>query len=233
MAGTRMTTEGCAKPAASARLISARQVPNLVTILRIVLVAPAAWFLWHDQVGYALALIAVAGLSDAVDGELARRFNWRTRFGAIADPAADKLLVVVIFAALAIQGHLPVWLLTVVVARDVVILSGALTYRRLFGHLDIEPMLLSKINTGSQVVLLILLLVARIEVEPLAAICAAIVEPTGFVVVAVFSATSGAQYVIVWSRRAKLAARRKRAIAQARQGPARRGPARRGPADTA
>ena len=207
-----MTTDDKREAAAAERLLSLRQVPNLVTILRIALVAPAAWFLWHDQVGYALGLIAVAGVSDAVDGELARRFNWRTRFGAIADPTADKLLVVVVFAVLAIQGHLPLWLLAVVVLRDVVIVSGALTYRRLFGHLDIEPTLLSKINTGSQVVMLILLLVARTGVEPLATVCAFIVAPTGFVLVGAFSVISGTQYVVVWSRRAKLAARRQQII---------------------
>ena len=207
-----MTTDDKREAAAAERLFSLRQVPNLVTILRIALVAPAAWFLWHDQVGYALGLIAVAGVSDAVDGELARRFNWRTRFGAIADPTADKLLVVVVFAVLAIQGHLPLWLLAVVVLRDVVIVSGALTYRRLFGHLDIEPTLLSKVNTGSQVVMLILLLMARTGVEPLATVCAFIVAPTGFVLVGAFSVISGTQYVVVWSRRAKLAARRQQII---------------------
>ena len=207
-----MTNDDKREAAAAERLFSLRQVPNLVTILRIALVAPAAWFLWHDQVGYALGLIAVAGVSDAVDGELARRFNWRTRFGAIADPTADKLLVVVVFAVLAIQGHLPLWLLAVVVLRDVVIVSGALTYRRLFGHLDIEPTLLSKINTGSQVVMLILLLVARTGVEPLATVCAFIVAPAGFVLVGAFSVISGTQYVVVWSRRAKLASRRQQII---------------------
>lgn len=200
---------------AEERLVAMRQVPNVVTILRIVLIGPAAWFLWHDQVWWALALIALAGLSDFIDGELARRFNWRTRFGALADPTADKLLVVVVFAVLALQGHLPLWLLAVVIGRDLVIVSGAFTYRHLFGHLDIAPMLLSKINTGVQVVMVILLLVARTEFEPLATMCAAIVQPTGFVVVAVLSATTGVQYVIVWSRRAKLAARRKRALAEA------------------
>ena len=216
MATPSMTPPAQDGRTAPKRLVAMRQVPNLVTILRIVLVGPAAWLLWHDQVGYALALIALAGLSDFIDGELARRFNWRTRFGAIADPTADKLLVLAVFVVLALQEHLPLWLLAVVVGRDLVIISGALTYRRLFGHLDIEPMVLSKINTGAQVVMVILLLVARTEVEPLAAMCAAIVEPTGFVVVAVLSATSGVQYVVVWSRRARLAARRKliRAAAQ-------------------
>lgn len=203
--------------AAEGRLVALRQVPNLITMLRIVLVGPAAWLLWNDQVGWALALIALAGLSDFIDGELARRFNWRTRFGAIADPTADKLLIVVVFVVLALQEHVPLWLLTVVVGRDLVIVSGAFTYRRLFGHLDIEPMLLSKINTGAQVVMVILVLLARTELEPLATMCAIAVDPTGFVVVAVLSATSGVQYVIAWSRRAKLAARRKLALAQIRE----------------
>lgn len=213
-----MTPAGKDSAARLRGLVSLRQVPNLVTVLRILLVGPAAWMLWHDQVWYALALIAAAGVSDAIDGELARRFNWRTRFGAIADPTADKLLVVVVFTVMALKGHLPFWLLAIVITRDVVIVSGALTYRRLFGHLDIEPMVLSKINTGLQVVLLILLLLARTDVEPLAAACAAIVAPAGFIVVALVSVVSGAQYVIVWTQRAKQAAREQRAAAQTRQG---------------
>ncbi len=196
------------------RLLRARQLPNVITVARVLLVAPAAWLLWHDYVTHALVLIAIAGVSDAIDGELARRFDWRTRFGAIADPAADKLLVVVVCAVLAIKGHLPVWLLAVVVLRDIVIVSGALTYRRLFGHLDIAPTMLSKANTGLQIVTVLLVLVARTDLDPVASFCAAIVDPWAFALVAGFAVLSGGQYVAVWSHRAKLASRRKREAAE-------------------
>lgn len=192
-------------------MVATRHLPNLITVLRVFLVIPAAWLLWRDQVAEALLLIAVAGISDAIDGALARRFDWRTRFGAIVDPAADKLLIVVVCAVLAIQGHLPVWLLVVVVGRDIVIVSGALTYRRLFGDLEIAPTPLSKFNTGLQIGAVLLLLVARVDIEPVAAVSAAVVDPWALLAVAVVSVLSGGQYVIVWSRRAKLASRAQRA----------------------
>ena len=182
--------------------LAVRQLPNLVTVARVVLVVPTAWLLWHGQIVAALALIAIGGLSDAVDGELARRFDWRTRFGAIADPAADKLLIVVVFVVLAVQGHLPVWLLVVVVGRDLVIVSGALTYRFLFGELEMAPTLLSKVNTGLQIVVLLLVLVHLAGYEPAASI-AGMVDPWGFVLVGLSSTVSGIQYVLVWSWRAR------------------------------
>lgn len=190
-----------------------RQLPNLVTIARFALVFPTAWLLWHNQIVAALVLILVGGLSDAVDGELARRFDWRTRFGAIADPAADKLLVVVVFIVLAVQGHLPVWLLVLVVGRDLVIVSGALAYRILFGELEMEPTLLSKVNTALQIVVLLLVLVHIAGYEPAAGI-AAVVDPIGFVLVGVSSTVTGFQYVLVWSRRARDEHRARRAASE-------------------
>lgn len=197
--------------AAHARAGVFRYLPNVITIARMLLVVPAGWLLWNDAIVQAMVLIAVAGVSDAIDGELARRFDWRTRFGAIADPAADKLLVVVVFAVLTLKGHLPAWLLAVVVLRDVVIVSGALTYRRLFGHLDIAPTALSKANTAAQIVLLVLVLIHLAGFEPFAGY-AAFVDPAGFVAVAAIGVVSGAQYVVVWSRRARTEYRAQQAL---------------------
>lgn len=182
--------------------LAARQLPNLVTVARVALVVPTVWLLWHDHVVAALALIAIGGLSDAVDGELARRFDWRTRFGAIADPIADKLLVVAVFVVLAVQGHLPAWLLAVVIGRDLVIISGALAYRILFGELEMAPTPLSKVNTVLQIVVLALVLVHRTSFEPAAGL-AGLVDPVGFVLVGATSVVSGLHYVLVWSRRAR------------------------------
>ena len=191
-----------------------RQLPNVITIFRFLLVIPAGWLLLQDAVLAALAIIAVAGLSDALDGALARRFDWRTEFGAIADPVADKLLVMVVFTVLTVQGHLPVWLLVVVVGRDVVIVSGALTYRVLFGELEMAPMLLSKINTAAQIVVLLLTLLHLTNIAPVAA-WAGLADPAGFVLVAATGVLSGVQYVVVWSRRAQLESRRRKAAEQA------------------
>ena len=187
-----------------------RHLPNLVTVARIVLVLPTGWLLWHSATLSALILIAIAGLSDAVDGELARRFDWRTRFGAFADPAADKLLMLVVFVILTLQGHIPIWLLIVVVGRDVVIVAGAFTYRLLFGELTMAPTLLSKANTALQVLMLLLVVVAQTEF-PLAASVAAVVDPAGFIVVGASSLLSGIQYVVTWAHRAVVERRRRQA----------------------
>ena len=181
----------------------ARHLPNLITVARFVLVAPAGWLLWHGAVVEALALIAIAGISDAVDGELARRFDSRTRFGTIADPAADKLLVLVVFVVLAIQEHVPIWLVAMIVGREVVILCGALAYRSVFGNFRVVPSSLSKVNTGVQIVVLVLVLISLTDFTSLASFAAAVIDPAGFVVAGVSSVLSGIDYVIVWSRRAR------------------------------
>ena len=187
-----------------------RHLPNLVTVVRFVLVAPAGWLLWHSAVTEALVLIAIAGLSDAVDGLLARRFNWRTRFGAIADPAADKLLSLVVFVVLAMQGHVPWWLLGIVVGRDLVIVCGAFAYRQVLGNFDVEPTLLSKVHTGLLVAMLLFVLVGLADFGLVATIAAVIVDPAGFVLVGVSGVASGVHYVVVWSRRAIFGVRERR-----------------------
>ena len=180
-----------------------RQLPNAITVVRVVLVAPCGWLLWQDAIFEALTLIAIAGASDAVDGILARRFDWRTRFGAFADPAADKLLVVVVFAVLAIKGHVPLWLVAIVVGRDVVIISGAFAFRQLIGHVEMAPTLLSKMNTAAQIVILVVVLVALTDIAPVAAVAAATL-PAAFYVVAASGVVSGIHYVVAWSHRARV-----------------------------
>ena len=187
-----------------------RHLPNVVTVARVVLVLPTGWLLWHGDTLAALILIAVAGASDAVDGELARRFDWRTRFGAFADPAADKLLMFVVFVILTVQGHIPIWLLAIVVGRDVVIVGGAVAYRLLFGELTMSPTLISKVNTALQVVMLLLVVVAQLEFSMTAEVMI-VVDPGAFVVVAVSSLLSGSHYVFTWARRAVLEHRRRQA----------------------
>ena len=179
-----------------------RQLPNLITIARLVLVPPAGWLLWHQDYGVALVVIAVAGLSDFIDGELARRFDWRSRFGEFADPLADKLLVSVVFVVLVLQQHIPIWLVVVVVLRDAVILGGAAAYRLLFHDIEISPPFVSKANTAVQVVLPILVLVTLLDIPTLSGLVAAIVDPWLFGIAAAFAIWSGLDYVISWSRRA-------------------------------
>ena len=187
-----------------------RHLPNAISIMRMLLVVPAGWLLWQSAVAEALVLIAIAGISDAVDGLLARRYNWRTRLGAIADPAADKLLSLVVFVVLAVQGHVPWWLLGLVVGRDLVIVIGAMAYRQVLGNFDVQPTLLSKVNTGLQVVMLVLVVVGLADFGWVATIAATVADPFGFIVVGVSCVLSGVHYVVVWSLRAAAGIRERR-----------------------
>jgi cardiolipin synthase len=179
-----------------------RQIPNAITVARVLAVAPTAWCLWTGRYVEALVLMAIAGASDAVDGWLARRFDWGSRFGAAVDPLADKLLVGVLFIALTLKGHLPLWVVGIAVGRDFVILSGAATYRILFGSIDFAPTWLSKANTFVQILVCLVILLGLCDLGQLSALARAVADPVGFWLVAAFGLASGVDYVVTWSRRA-------------------------------
>ena len=100
--------------------MSWKWLPNAICIVRVVLVAPIVFMLLEERYFAALVLIAIAGFSDALDGFLARAFDWRTPLGSLLDPAADKLLIASVFLTLAYQGLVPLLLTIVVIVRDVV-----------------------------------------------------------------------------------------------------------------
>lgn len=183
-----------------ARLIG--QLPNVLTLVRILLVAPIAHAIWTGDFRLALMLLIAAGVSDLLDGELARRFDWQSEFGATIDPVADKLLVFTLAVLLTVKGHVPLWLALIVVLRDVVILAGAAVYRVLFGHLDVSPTWISKVNTALQVVILGMVLLALCAFEGISPVMDAIVEPWGFLLLGALAVWSGLDYVITWGLRA-------------------------------
>lgn len=139
-------------------LIRARDIPNLITLIRMLLVAPIVWCLLNAEYGVALVLFVVAGASDALDGFLAKTFNWTSRLGGMLDPIADKLLLTSCYIALAWQDLIPVWLTVVVLGRDVVIFTGALLYNAIIERLEAAPSVISKINTLSQLLLVMAVL---------------------------------------------------------------------------
>jgi cardiolipin synthase len=179
-----------------------RQIPNAITVARVIAVAPTAWCLWTGLYVEALVLMTIAGASDAVDGWLARQFDWGSRFGAAVDPLADKLLVGVLFVALTLKGHLPLWVAGIAVGRDIVILSGAATYRLLFGPLEFAPTWLSKANTFVQILVCLVILLGLCDLGQVSALARAVADPFGFWCVAVLGLVSGVDYVLTWSRRA-------------------------------
>lgn len=142
-----------------------RQLPNLLTLLRLVMTLPIGWLLLEQRYAAALLWFALAGASDALDGFLARRFGWVSHFGSIIDPLADKLLLVTSYLCLGIAGAIPLWLVAVVLGRDLLLVGGAILYRSLRGPFRISPSWLGKLSTLLQI-LLILALLLQMSIQP-------------------------------------------------------------------
>ncbi len=138
-----------------------KHIPNILTILRLFLVIPIVWYIIEERYGVVLVLMAIAGLSDALDGLLARAFAWQSRLGAFLDPVADKTLMVVTFVALAVKGLVPGWLFLAVLIRDVVIIGGALAYQKKTRALEMQPTLSGKLNTALQVIFILTILLNK------------------------------------------------------------------------
>jgi cardiolipin synthase len=139
-------------------------VPNLISLSRIILVAPFLWALQRGNLVWALVVVLVAGLTDALDGFIARVTHQQSALGAYLDPIADKLLLVSAYVALAVPGFhpglkMPFWVAVLVLSRDVLILSSAVGLYLAIGERDFPPTKVSKVNTVFQVggVLLVLL----------------------------------------------------------------------------
>ena len=175
-----------------------QDIPNVLTVLRILLTVPVTWLLLSRQYSSALLLFAVAGISDGLDGYLAKRYGWESRLGSLLDPIADKLLLVLSFLALGWVELIPLWLVALVIVRDLVIVSGAVYYHFQVEPLEAAPSLLSKLNTLVQI-LLVILVVCDAGPLPLPDV---LVDGLMWTVLATTLA-SGVSYVVVWTRRAK------------------------------
>jgi cardiolipin synthase len=129
---------------------SPSNLANLITISRLLMVVPLIWLIATDRVYAAFWLLVVAGMSDLLDGYIAKNFNARTDLGAYLDPIADKTLLDGIYIALALAGWLPLWLALLVVARDVLIVLGVALIQRRNALYRARPLLIGKINTFAQ-----------------------------------------------------------------------------------
>jgi cardiolipin synthase len=128
-------------------------IPNLITLGRVILVPVVFWLLVSGQTQLAFFAFVLAGVSDAVDGFIAKRFGLSTELGAYLDPLADKLLIVSIFVALGVLDALPSWLVIAVVSRDILIVLGVMLAWLLEQPIRISPLIVSKANTVAQIVL--------------------------------------------------------------------------------
>ncbi len=143
-------------------------LPNAICIARAILVGPIIVALLSENYTFALTLIGLAGFSDALDGMLARKFNWRTRMGGVLDPAADKLMVFSVFIILTYLELVPVFLAVLVISRDLIIIVGAMTYQFLIEPVEGEPAFISKLNTGMQLLFKMVTLISAAFHWPLA-----------------------------------------------------------------
>ncbi len=177
--------------------MQAKDIPNLISIARIILVLPIVWLLLTGDYKIAMLLFFVAGVSDALDGFLAKHYGWQSWLGGILDPLADKFLLMSAYLCLGWLGKLPWWFVGLIVLRDVVIVGGALAYNYRVAHLDAEPTLISKLNTLLQIVLVLVVVYdlgfSTIPAQLISVLVWSVVCTTLF---------SGFGYVMDWGRRA-------------------------------
>jgi len=171
-------------------------LPNAISLGRLLAVPITVWLMLYGHWAWALWLFVLAGVSDAIDGWLARKLDARTRLGHYLDPMADKTLLVAVFVVLAIKGAVPVWLVLLVVTRDLLIVGGGLLLYIVGQPMTMDPLPISKLNTVAQIVLagaVLLELAYGVLPEPaLTGLTAAVVVTT---------LLSGAGYIRALARR--------------------------------
>jgi len=172
-------------------------LPNLITLARLISVPVAVWMIVEGFFLYAFWLFVAAGISDALDGFIAKRFNAQSQFGSFLDPLADKALLVSVYVALGHDGHVEPWLVILVVSRDVMIIGGVVLMWMLTDSYRVVPSVISKFNTVAQILLAAMVL-AKLGMA---------FDDLGVTVVMTYlvAATtllSGAGYLVAWVRRA-------------------------------
>ena len=173
-----------------------RQIPNLLTLGRMILVWPMVESLRSGRYDLALGLFFVAAASDGIDGFLARRFDWRTRLGDLLDPAADKLLMISLYVALWLIDQLPLPLVAAVLLRDVVIVGGVALMNLRYGSFVPEPRMPSKLNTAMLAALGLMVLA-----DLAWGVIPALALEVGGALLLVTTVVSGVDYVLSWGQR--------------------------------
>lgn len=128
-------------------------LPNLISLARLLIVPLIVWLILREKWQAAFWIFVAAGFSDAIDGFIAKRMGLTSVLGSFLDPLADKALLVSVFITLGKVGHLPLWIVILVVSRDVLIVGGAILFQTLTHALKPEPLMVSKLNTVAQIVL--------------------------------------------------------------------------------
>jgi cardiolipin synthase (CMP-forming) len=177
-----------------------KHLPNLVSLFRLLLICPFLFAFYHQAYSTAFSIFLIAGITDAIDGWLARQFHLQTQLGHIIDPLADKLLVAASFVSLALLQQLPWWLVMLVFLRDFTLFFGATAwYYFIERSFEFTPTLLSKLNTGLQILLVMVCLIKiafhTLDPDPI---------PLLIYLTALTTSITYVDYVWTWGRKACL-----------------------------
>ena len=171
-----------------------KQIPNIISIFRIFLVAPILYYLWSSEWQTAFVLVLIAGVSDGLDGYLARTFSWESELGAVLDPVADKILLIGIFVVLGLKGLVPEWLVAMIVFRDLIIVLGFIIYKLMTNEYKQGTLFISKVNTALMIIFVLCHMV-NLAVYPVPSY----LLTTLMTMIVITTIVSGALYVILWS----------------------------------
>lgn len=170
-------------------------IPNIITLVRILLVPGVVWAIASGEMLIAFWLFLAAGVSDALDGFIAKRFHMQTELGAYLDPVADKALLVSIYVTLAVVGLIPRWVAIAVVSRDVMIIGAVVLSLVMAKPVTISPLLVSKVNTAIQIAFAAFVLAASGFGVALPGLL-----QLGLVLVGLLTCLSAAAYLAAWTR---------------------------------
>jgi cardiolipin synthase len=170
-------------------------IPNFITLLRFILVPAIVYALLEGAMGWALAGFLVAGVSDGIDGFIARHFDQKSELGTYLDPVADKLLLVSVFVVLGLMNELPLWLVIAAVSRDLLIVGGVIISSLLGNPVEMKPLMVSKANTAVQIILAAVVLFELALADTFGDVRIWLVVLSG-----VLTGASAAAYLVAWLR---------------------------------
>ena len=170
-------------------------IPNFISIARLLIVPAIVYLMMIDRFAAAGLLFVLAGISDAVDGFIAKRFAAASELGAYLDPIADKALLMSVFVTFGLKGSLPLWLIMLVVSRDILII-GAVMLAWVMGHpIRVQPLMVSKFNTAAQIILVAIVFGVEVGVEWVESVVPPVVLAVGALTI-----VSAGAYLVDWLR---------------------------------
>ena len=172
-------------------------LPNLITISRLLLTPYIVWLLLIESYFLGFIFFLISGISDALDGFIAKRFNQKTLLGSYLDPIADKFLIVSAIVLLGYNGYVPIWLIIIIVSRDIAIFGAVIISWMLGTNLRIEPLIISKINTFLQLFYIVMTFTVILNNEFLTELILSIHDVTTYLI-AVSTILSWLFYLRVW-----------------------------------